>query len=44
MGNICTCDDNQVNVAFHSNIMQDDQFKRKDPVIQELCQHLRMIN
>ena len=45
MGNICSCDDNQVNVAaMHSTMLQDESIKRKDPVIQELCQHLRMIN
>ena len=45
MGNICSCDDNQVNVAaMHNTMMQDESMKRKDPAIQELCQHLRMIN
>ena len=38
MGNICSCDDNQVNVAaMHNNMMQDESMKRKDPAIQELC-------
>jgi len=44
MGNLCSCDDNQVNVAaLHSTILQEEQ-KRKDPIVQELCSHLRMIN
>ena len=46
MGNICSCDEyqSQTNIAFHSNMLTEDQLMRKDPVIQELCQHLRAIN
>ena len=35
MGNICSCDEyqSQTNPAFHSNMLNEDQLQRKDPII-----------
>ena len=29
---------------MHSNILQDDQFKRKDPIVSEVFQHIKIID
>lgn len=33
MGNLCSCDDNPQNAAYHQTILNEEQLKRKDPVI-----------
>ena len=44
MGNICSCDESGARDSIQANILQEEALKRKDPIIQELYQHLRLIN
>ena len=44
MGNICSCDESGARDTIQGNILHEEAMKRKDPIIQELYQHLRLIN
>ena len=44
MGNICSCDESGARDTIQANILQEEALKRKDPIVQELYQHLRLIN
>ena len=45
MGNICSCDESGAKDTIHGNELEREAaLRRKDPIIQELHQHLKLIS